>query len=124
MKFAITHLAAAGFALAAGASPASASDTRTWYVYCEGKTRQGEHAAVISENFWSHPLTESSGRDVATAAKAFFESRHNVQLDGCAGVSFVDTRLAEHSRSRTAQLHKKMGDRVLYFRLPDEALPR
>lgn len=124
MKFAITHLAAAGLALAAGASPASAADTRTWYVYCEGKTRQGVHSAVFSENFWSHPLTEGYDRDVAAAAKAFFESRHNVQLDGCAGVDFVDTRLAEHSRSRTAQLHEQMGDRVLYLRLPDEALPR
>lgn len=123
MNLAATFAAAAGFALAVGASPASASDLKTWYVYCEGD-RQGDHLAVFSENFWSHPLTEGYGREVSTAAEAFFESRHDVQLDGCAGVNFVDHRLAEHSRSRTAQLHQKMGDRVLYFRLPDEALAR
>lgn len=121
MKFAMMVLAA-GLALAAGGLPAKASDTKTWYAYCEGN-RQGDHWAVFSENLWPHPLTEGYGRDVATAAKVFFEARHNVQLDGCAGVNFVDASLAEHSRSRTAQLHRKMGDRVLYFRLPDEALP-
>ena len=123
MKFAIAHVATAGLALATGALPASASDIKTWYVYCDGNNRQGDYWAVFSENFWSHPLTEGYGHDVAAVAEAIFESQHNVQLDGCAGINFVDPRLAELSRRHTARLHEKMGDRVLYFRLPDEALP-
>lgn len=123
MKFMITVLAATGLALVFSASPASSADnSKTWYVYCEG-SEQGDHWAVFSENFWPHPLTEGYGRKVASAAKAFFESRHDVRLEGCAGVNFVDSSLAEFSRRRTAQLHKKMGDRVFYFPLPDEALP-
>jgi hypothetical protein len=125
MKFAASvaaSVAAAAAVLAFSASPAAPSDTKTWYVYCEG-TRQGDHWAVFSENFWPHPLTEGYGRRAGTAAKAFFESRHDLELDGCAAVNFIDASLAEHSRNRTAQLHKKMGDGVLYFPLPSEALP-
>ena len=122
MKFMMTIFAATGLALAFGASPASSADSKTWYVYCEGNNRD-DHWAVFSENFWPHPLTEGYGRQVASAAKAFFEARHDVRLEGCAGVNFVDFSLAEHSRSRTAQLHKKMGDRVFFFPLPDEARP-
>lgn len=120
MKPAPTILAAAAIALAA--VPAAAAEAKTWYVYCEGADK-GDHWAVFSENFWPHPLTEGYGREAGSAAKAFFEARHNVHLDGCAAVNFVDSSLAEHSRSRTAQLHKKMGDRVLYLPLPREALP-
>lgn len=123
MKPAFTGLAtAAAIAVASSVSPASSSDTKTWYVYCEG-VDQGDHWAVFSENFWPHPITEGYGRQVGSAAKAFFEARHDVRLDGCAAVNFVDTNLAQHSRNRTAQLHRKMGDRVLYFPLPRDALP-
>lgn len=122
MKIAITPLAVATLALVVSASPSVSADTKTWYVYCEG-AGQGDHWAVFSDNFWPHPATEGYGRRVGSAAKAFFEARHDVQLDGCAAVSFVEVSLAEHSRSRTAQLHKRMGDRVLYFPLPSEALP-
>ena len=122
MNSMITALATAGLALAASASPASSSDAKTWYVYCEGNGH-GDHWAVFSENFWPHPVTEGYGRQVGSAAKAFFEARHNVRLEGCAAVNFVDFSLAEYSRSRTAQLHKKMGDRVFFFPLPDDALP-
>ena len=122
MKLAITSLAAAMLAVVVSASPATSADTKTWYVYCEGN-RQDDHWAVFSENFWPHPLTEGYGRRVSSAAKTFFEQRHDVKLEGCAAVSFVDFSLAEHSRSRTAQLHKSMGDRVYFFPLPSEALP-
>jgi len=123
MKPAFTGLAtAAAIVLASSVSPATSSDTKTWYVYCEGAD-QGDHWAVFSENFWPHPMTEGYGRQVGSAAKAFFESRHDVRLEGCAAVNFVDTSLARHSRNRTAQLHEKMGDRVLYFPLPSDALP-
>lgn len=122
MKFAISSLAAVAAALVISASPATSAETKTWYVYCEGN-RQGDHWAVFSENFWPHPLTESYGREVGSAAKAFFESRHDVELEGCAAVNFVEPSLAQHSRSRTEQLHRRMGDRVYYFPLPSEALP-
>ena len=122
MKLAISGLAAATLAVLVSALPATSADTKTWYVYCEGNLRD-DHWAVFSENFWPHPLTEGYGRRVGSAAKAFFESRHDVQLEGCAAVNFVDFSLAEHSRSRTVQLHQSMGDRVFFFPLPREALP-
>ncbi len=122
MKFVITSFVAAGLALAASASPASSADTKTWYVYCEGNSH-GDHWVVFSENFWPHPMTEGYGRQVGSAAKAFFEAHHDLQLEGCAAVNFVDFSLAEYSRSRTARLHRKMGDRVFFFPLPDNALP-
>lgn len=121
MNVAATSLAAA-FALVVSASAATSTEYKTWYVYCEG-ANQSEHWAVFSENFWGHPATEGYGRRVGSAAKDFFEARHDVRLEGCAAVNFVDFTLAEHSRNRTAQLHKSMGDRVFYFRLPDDALP-
>ena len=122
MKFLMTVFAATGIALVSGVSPASPADSKTWYVYCEGNDSSANWA-VFSENFWPHPLTEGYGRQVASAAKAFFESRHGVRLEGCAGVSFAEFSLAEYSRSRTAKLHKKMGDRVFFFPLPDDARP-
>lgn len=122
MRTAAITLATALLAVAVSMPPATAADTRTWYVYCEGEAK-GAHWAVFSENFWPHPMTEGYGRMVGHAAKAFFEDRHDVTLAGCAAVNFVDTSVARHSRARTAQLHQRMGDRVMYFPLPSEALP-
>ena len=122
MRVAVTTFAAAVAALAISATPATSDDAKTWYVYCEGAD-QSDHWAVFSENFWGHPITEGYGRRVSSAAKDFFETRHALQLEGCAAVNFVDHTLAEHSRNRTAQLHKSMGDRIFYFQFPREALP-
>lgn len=119
----IRHLAASIVVFSAGTAIVRASEPNTWYAYCEGES-DGAHWAVFSQNFWPHPPTEGYGREVGMAAKAFFESRHAMSLEGCTGVDFVDTSLAEHSRARTALLHEQMGDRIYYFQLPAEALPR
>ena len=116
------YLLAALLALAAGADQGRASEPKTWYVYCEGQSAES-HWAVFSENFWPHPETADYGRLVGSAAKAFFESRHDLSLDGCAGVNFRDNSLAEHSRTLTVQLHRRMGDRIYFLRLPSEVLP-
>jgi hypothetical protein len=108
-------------AVALGAPQGMAAEAKTWYVYCEGASAEG-HWAVFSANFWPHPETEDYGHRVGDAAKAFFEKRHGVALDGCAGVNFRDDSLAEHSRQMTAQLHRRMGDRVYFFPLPREVL--
>lgn len=106
-----------------GAPSVNAAEATTWYVYCEGASPEG-HWAVFSESFWSHPETEDYGRHVGSAAKAFFETRHDVSLDGCSGVNFRTDVLAEHSRKMTALLHRNMGDRVYFFSLPTEVLPQ
>lgn len=108
--------------LGVGVHVASATEPKTWYVYCEGNSSQG-HWAVFSENFWPHPDSADYGRRVGSAAKAFFEARHDLSLEGCAGVNFRDDSLAEHSRRLTVRLHKRMGDRVYFFPLPRDALP-
>ncbi len=108
-------------AIGAGAQCAAAADAKTWYVYCEGASAEG-HWAVFSENFWPHPETADYAVRVGDAAKAFFEKRHAVSLEGCAGVNFRDDSLAEHSRQTTAHLHRRMGDRVYFFPLPNEIL--
>ncbi len=111
-----------GFCLIAGVVvPAHATETRTWYVYCEG-TRHGEHWAVFSENMWPHADTGRYGRAVASAAEAFIEREHNLPLQGCASVPFIDGVSAAHSRARTAKLHKRMGDKVYYVALPGRIL--
>jgi hypothetical protein len=117
----ISFLVAALLVLASAAG-ARAAEPKTWYVYCEGASAD-THWAVFSENFWPHPEIAGYGRQVASAAKAFFEQRHDLVLEGCAGVSFRDDSLAEHSRSLTAQLHRRMGDRVYFLSLPAEVLP-
>ena len=122
MIFRMAHIAAALPALLAGAVEARAAEPKTWYVYCEGESADG-HWAVFSENFWPHPETAEYGRLVGSAAKTFFESRHDLSLDGCAGVNFRNGVLAEHSRSLTVQLHRRMGDRVYFLPLPAEVLP-
>ncbi len=114
-------VAAAMGVLAASAQGGAAAEAKTWYVYCEGANADG-HWAVFSENFWPHPETADYGHRVGSAAKAFFEERHAVSLEGCAGVNFRDDGLAEHSRRTTAQLHRRMGDRVYFFPLPNEVL--
>jgi hypothetical protein len=121
MNLRIGHIAAALLALAAGAVEARAAESRTWYVYCEGESADA-HWAVLSENFWPHAETADYGRLVGSAARAFFESRHGLALDGCAGVNFRDDSLAVHSRNLTAELHRRMGDRVYFLPLPAEIL--
>lgn len=106
----------------ASAQPGMATEPKTWYVYCEGASAEA-HWAVFSENFWPHPETADYGRRVGNAAKAFFERRHDMALEGCAGVNFRDDSLAEHSRTFTVQLHRRMGDHVYFFPLPSEILP-
>ena len=122
MRFPIRLFAAALVALGAGAQPGMATEPKTWYVYCEGASPEG-HWAVFSENFWPHPETADYGRRVGSAAEAFFETRHDLALEGCAGVNFRNGGLAEHSRTQTVQLHRRMGDRVYFFPLPAEVLP-
>ena len=122
MPFRVRHVAAVLLLLGAGAETGNATEPRTWYVYCEGANGD-RHAAVFSENFWPHPETAGYARLVGRAAKAFFESRHDLALDGCAGVNFRDHLLAEHSRSLTVQLHRRMGDRIYFLLLPPEILP-
>ena len=118
----IRHVVAAFLVLAAGTQEGGTTEPKTWYVYCEGGSVEG-HWAVFSENFWPHPDIADYGRLVGSAAKAFFESRHDLSLEGCAGVDFRDDSLAEHSRSLTVQLHERMGDRIYFLRLPAEVLP-
>jgi hypothetical protein len=115
-------IAATLLVLAAGPDEARTAEPRTWYVYCEGGSAEG-HWAVFSENFWPHPETADYGRLVGSAAKAFFESRHDLSIEGCAGVNFRDDSLAEHSRSLTVQLHRRMGDRIYFLPLPAEIIP-
>ena len=122
MRFWIGVLGAAFLTLFVSAQDATAAERKTWYVYCEGTSPEG-HWAVFSANFWPHPESEDYGRRVGSAAKAFFEARHALALDGCAGVDFRDGALAEHSRTQTMQLHRQMGDRVYSFTLPAEILP-
>ena len=122
MDFRIRHIAAGFILFGAGAGDGAAAEPRTWYVYCEGASPEG-HWAVFSENFWPHPEAADYGRRVGSAAKAFFEMRHDLALEGCAGVDFRDDRLAEHSRTLTVQLHRRMGDRIYFFRLPSDVLP-
>ena len=123
MKNALTRFGLAAVAtLVLSATPAVSAGQKTWYVYCEG-TKQGDRLVVFSENFWQHPVTKGYAQRVSSIAKGFFEARHNVRLDGCAAVNFFDFKLAEHSRDRTAKLHRGMGDRVFYFVLPDDVLP-
>lgn len=114
-------IAAAAIALGASAPAGLAAEATTWYVYCEG-AGAGGHWAVFSEDIWPHPETEDYGHRVGNAAKAFFEARHAVPLEGCAGVNFRDRDLAEHSRRTTAQLHRRMGDRVYFLALPNDVL--
>lgn len=109
--------------LVAATAYANANDRKTWYVYCEGHGH-GMHWAVFSENFWENPATENYGRMVGSAAEEFFEARHKVTLSGCAGVQFFDTTSARYSRDRTVKLHKKMGDEVYFFDLPNDVLPK
>ncbi len=118
----IRHGAAALAVLCATVQSAMATEPNTWYVYCEG-AGAADHWAVFSENFWPHPETDGYARRVGSAAKAFFETRHDLALEGCAGVNFRDDSLAEHSRSFTVQLHRRLGDRVYFFPLPSEILP-
>jgi hypothetical protein len=122
MEFRVGLLAAALLVFAAGGQEVRATEPKTWYVYCEGASADG-HWAVFSENFWPHPETAGYARLVGSAAKAFFETRHDISLEGCAGVNFRDDSLAEHSRSLTVQLHRRMGDRIFFLRLPAEILP-
>jgi hypothetical protein len=122
MDFRIRHFAAALVMLGAGIQASAATEPRTWYVYCEGASANG-HWAVFSENLWLHPETGDYGQRVGGAAKAFFESRHDLALEGCAGVAFRNDSLAEHSRTLTVQLHRKMGDRIYFLPLPAEVLP-
>jgi hypothetical protein len=118
----IGQVAAALLVLGAGAEGGAAAEPKTWYVYCEGASPDG-HWAVFSENLWPHPATADYGRRVGDAAKAFFEARHGLALEGCSGVHFRNDSLAEHSRTLTVRLHRRMGDRVYFFPLPPEALP-
>jgi hypothetical protein len=122
MNFPIRPIAASLLVLGAGAQWGNATEPKTWYVYCEGASAD-RHWAVFSENFWPHPETADYARLVGSAAKAFFESRHDLSLEGCAGVNFRDGSLAEHSRSLTVQLHRRMGDRVYFLPLPAEIIP-
>lgn len=114
-------VAVLGFGIAAPAADASEAEPKTWYVYCEG-TGKGAHWAVFSENFWPHPMTDGYGHRIGDAARSYFETHHEMSLEGCSGVNFVDPALARHSRDRTVQLHKKMGDSVYFFPLPTEKL--
>jgi hypothetical protein len=114
-------IAVAVVTLGASIQACAASEAKTWYVYCEGADA-GDHWAVFSENFWPHPETADYGDRVGSVAKAFFERRHAVSLEGCAGVNFRDDSLAEHSRQTTAQLHRRMGDQVYFFPLPNDLL--
>jgi hypothetical protein len=122
MRVRAGFLTVALLALGAGAESGVAAEAKTWYVYCEGNSGDG-HWAVFSENFWPHAGGADYGRRVGDAAKAFFEARHALSLDGCAGVNFRNDSLAKHSRSVTVQLHRRMGDRVYFFPLPREVLP-
>jgi hypothetical protein len=122
MDFRIKAVAASLLLLGSGAEAGNATEPKTWYVYCEGASAD-RHWAVFSENFWPHPETADYARLVGSAAKAFFESRHDLALEGCAAVNFRDGSLAEHSRSLTVQLHRRMGDRVYLLPLPAELLP-
>ena len=126
MNFRIKQLGAAlallGASAQSGMAGGMATEPKTWSVYCEGAGPEG-HWAVFSDNTWPHPETADYGRRVGSAAKAFFEARHDLALDGCAGVNFRDGSLAEHSRTLTVQLHRRMGDRILFLPLPAEALP-
>ena len=100
----------------------AAAEPKTWYVYCEGYGH-GMHWAVFSENFWPHPGSDTYGKQVGSAAEAFFERQHNLALTGCSGVNFFDTASAQYSRERTVDLHRKMGDRVYFFPLPGSIIP-
>ena len=122
MRSRVGLVVAAILALGASTQAGAAAEARTWYVYCEGASAAG-HWAVFSENFWPHPESADYGHLVGSAAKAFFEKRHDVSLEGCTGVNFRDDSLAEHSRKLTAQLHRRMGDKVYFFPLPNEILP-
>ena len=104
------------------AFPAAANDGKTWYVYCEGYAH-GVNYAVFSQT-WSHPATEGYGRKIGSEAEAFYESRHSVRLSGCSGVQFFDSTSASYSRDRTVRLHKKMGDRVYFLKLPSSVLAK
>lgn len=121
VRLVVAATIALGAGVGAGAPAGLAAEATTWYVYCEGASEDG-HWAVFSENIWPHPETEDYGHRVGNAAKAFFEKRHAVALEGCAGVNFRDDGLAEHSRKTTAQLHRRLGDRVYFFPLPNEVL--
>ena len=117
----VRQVAAALIVLGASAEGGAAAEPKTWYVYCEGASPDG-HWAVFSENLWPHPATADYGRRVGSAAKAFFEARHQLALEGCSGVDFRNDSLAEHSRRLTVRLHRRMGDRVYFFPLPAEVL--
>jgi len=99
-------------------SKANANDSKTWYVYCEGYGH-GMHWAVFSQNLWQSPDHDNYGRSVGSRAEEFIEAKHKVKLTGCSGVDFFDVATARHSRDRTVKLHKKMGDRVYFFNLPN-----
>jgi hypothetical protein len=108
--------------LSVGAQGARAAEATTWYVYCEGEN-VGAHWAVFSENFWPHPDSADYGRRVGDAARIYFESQHDLSIEGCAAVNFPNRSLADHSRTRTVKLHKRMGDRVYFIPLPRDVLP-
>ena len=119
----MTRLLLIAIVLLAAAIPrAEAKDRKTWYVYCEGHGH-GMHWAVFSQNFWERPDIDGYGRRVGSAAEQFFEARHEVPLTGCSGVQYMDAISAKYSRDRTVQLHKKMGDTVYFFDLPNDILP-
>ena len=94
---------------------------RTWYVYCEGYGH-GMHWAVFSQNMWPHDGSDNYARKVALRAEMFIEEKHDLPLQGCSGVNFLDMDQADHSRQRTELLHRKMGDQVHYFNLPADLL--
>ncbi len=109
-------------ALLAATTQVGAAQQKTWYVYCEGHGH-GTSWAVFSQNFWQKSETENYGRRVGSAAEEFFEARHDLSLEGCSGVQFFDPTSAKYSRDRTVRLHKKLGDQVYFFTLPDTVLP-
>lgn len=120
----LTALASAGLAAAFAAPASIASETaeaRTWYVYCEGHGH-GMSWAVFSQNFWPHSGHETYGRALGSAAETFIEAKYDVMLSDCSGVNFFDPASAEYSRDRTELLHRKLGDQVFFFDLPDEVI--
>ncbi len=107
-------LTTVGIALIMSASHAKADDT--WFVYCEG-VENGQNTAYITTALYSHYASTSHKAELERAALKRLSETRGTPIYGCSGVNFMSKASAVQSRSRTANVHKMVGNKVVMFEL-------
>lgn len=101
-----------GIALIVNASHAKADDS--WFVYCEG-VENGQNTAYLTTALYSHYKSAAHKAELENAAMQRLSATRKAPVYGCSGVNFTSKASATQARTRTAEIHKMVGNKVVMF---------